>query len=152
MGDPFSHGTALQHFSGLSDLPVPLAWPPSTLASGVGGGKQSTPDHESSMRPSYDQGCIAAIGAVCPEQGAEQLCGVRQHLVGWVALAGPAALQHCLAFGHQMHFLLLSSPVGLNFPPPGALWLGQGLERLGGGGQESFKITQGVDISLAVML
>lgn len=51
-----------------------------------------------------------------------------------------------------MHFLLLSSPVGLNFPLPGALWLGQDLERLGGGGRESFKITQGVDASLAVVI
>lgn len=73
VGDPFSHGKALLHFSELSDLPVPLARPPSTLVSGVGGGKQSMPDHESSMRPSYDQGCTAAIGAVCPEQGTEQL-------------------------------------------------------------------------------
>lgn len=57
-----------------------------------------------------------------------------------------------LSLIHQMLFLLLSSPVGLNFPPPGALWSGQGLERPGGGGRVSFKITQGVDSSLAVVL
>lgn len=73
VGDPFSHRKALLHFSELSDLLVPLAWPPSTLLSGIGGGKQKMPDHEGSIRPSYDRGCTAAIGAVCPEQGAEQL-------------------------------------------------------------------------------
>jgi len=68
----------------------------------------------------------------------------------WVALAGLAALPRSLAFCHRMHFLVLSSPVGLNIP--GALWLGQGLEGPGADGQEIFKITQGVDTSLAVML
>lgn len=48
----------------------------------------------------------------------------------------------------------LSSPVrlcGIKLSSPGALWLVQGLVRLGGGRQESFKITQGVDIWLAVV-
>lgn len=89
------------------------------------------PGHKSRMRPSckgcssLGQGCPAAIRALCSEKGVEQLCGIQQDLVGWLAQAGPAALHHLLASSHQVHFLLLSIPVGLNFPLPGALWLGQ---------------------------
>lgn len=97
------------------------------------------PGHKSRMRLSHGQGCPAAIRALCSEKGVEQLCGTQQDLVGWVALAGPAALHHLLAFSHQVHFLLLPIPVGLNFPLPGALWLGQGLERLGDGGERALK-------------
>lgn len=97
------------------------------------------PGHKSRMRPSYGQGCPAASRALCSGKGVEQLCGIQQHLVGWLALAGPAALHHLLAFSHQAHFLLLSILVGLNFPLPGALWLGQGLERLGDGGERTLK-------------
>lgn len=88
------------------------------------------------MKPSNRQGCAAAIRALCSEKSVEQHCGIQQDLVGWVALAGPAALHHLLAFSYQGHFLLLSIPVGLNFPLPAALWLGQGSETLGDGGEE----------------
>lgn len=114
-------------------------WPASSLASGTGGGKQSMPAHKRRMRPSYGQGCPGAIRALCSEKGVEQLCGIQQDLVGRVALAGPAALHHLLAFSHQVHFLLLPIPVGLNFPLPGALWLGQGSESLGDGGERALK-------------
>lgn len=97
------------------------------------------PGHKSRMRPSYGQGCPAAIRALCSEKGVEQLCGIQQDLVGWVALAGPAALHHLLAFCHPVHFLLLSIPVGLNLPLPGALWSGQGSERLDNGGERALK-------------
>ena len=55
------------------------------------------PGHARSVRFWYDQGYIAAIRALCPEEGVKQFCRV---LVDWVALGGPAALQHILAFGH----------------------------------------------------
>lgn len=126
-------------FPGLSDLPELWPWPASAPASGTGGGKQSKPGLKSRMRPSDGQGCPAAIRALCSEKVVEQLYGIQQDLVGWVAQAGPATLHHLLAFSHQVHFLLLSIPVGSNFPLPGALWLGQGSERLDGGGERALK-------------
>lgn len=91
------------------------------------------------------------LGHATSGLGGRKRSRVQQCLGGLGITSWTSSSAARLSLIHQMLFLLLSSPVGLNFPPPGALWLGQGLERPGGGGRVSFKITQGVDSSLAVV-
>lgn len=146
-GDTKSYRMALQRFWGLSAILVTLVWP-CNIRSWRRKEEQEccVPGHENSTRCWCDQGCTETtrISSRAAQQGPAVPGGLG--ITSWTSSSAAR-----LSLIHQMLFLLLSSPVGLNFPPPGALWSGQDLERPGGGGRVSFKITQGVDSSLAVI-